>query len=322
MNNPLLSTLFLRMMDKIRQNKPGLVHEISNLFDMDEVSVYRRLRGDVRFSADEMGILAHKYAISLDKLLSEQPEGDYPSWKMDLPLTVTEQGFDMETMEQSIPLLRQLLEEPLTEAGGAIGFLTRHFFMQYKELSRFMLFKWGRYYSDIESFKRFDTVEMPDRLSNLFVNHVKEYSRVKYTFYIWDSKIIAKLIEDMQYFKSISLLSEEEIAGLKKELFALLDECETRAAEGRFKETGNPFDLYISPMNIDTSQVYMRFGDYWFYSVEAYGIRSFLTFKPHVCKEMCHRINNLKLTSVLISNSAEKERILFFKKQREMVDKL
>lgn len=322
MDDNSLNTLFLETLNGVRLDNPGMVHEISDLLNMDEVSVYRRLRGAVRFSTDEMGVLAHRYNISLDDLLGEQPEGSYHSWKMDFPLIVDENGFNMEMMEQNIPLLRGFLEEPETETGGAIGFLTRHFYMKYKELSRYMLFKWGHYYSDLDSFKRFDTIEMTDRLSDLFINHMREYSRIKHTFYIWDSNIISRLVKDIQYFRSISLIPDKDIALLKNEIFKMLDDYETIATEGMFPDTGNTFDLYISPINIDTSQVYMRFGKHWIYSVEVYGIRSFITFKPHVCMDMKKRINNLKLASILISSSAEKERILFFKKQREIVDLL
>ncbi|MDL2213584.1 hypothetical protein LJC05_02585 [Bacteroides sp. OttesenSCG-928-J23] len=315
-----LSTLFLDALNKIRFIRPRLVHEISDLLDMDEVSVYRRLRGAVRFTTDEMGLLAHRYHISLDNMMDEQPEGSYESWKMDFPLTVTDRGFDLDMIEQNIPLMREFLEEPLTETGGAIGFLTRHFFMKYRELARFALFKWGRYYSNMNSYQRYDTVQVPDRLYTLFQEHIEMYSHIKHTFYIWDSRIISRLVNDIQYFRSMTLISDEGIARLKQDLHQLLDDCESMAAQGQFLDTGNSFELHISPIDIDTSQVYMRFGDYWLYTVEVFGIRSILTFKPHVCADMARRINQLKLTSILISNSGEKERVLFFKKQREMVE--
>lgn len=318
-----LNKLFLDSLNRLRSLESGIVHEISDLLDMDEVSIYRRLRGAVRFSVDEIGLLAQKYDISLDNLIEEFPQGGYRAWKLDLPLTVTDDGFNMEMMEENIPLLQEFVEnEPLTETGGAIGFLTRHFFMQYRELSRFMLFRWGRYYSEIPSFNRFETVEMPERMHNLFIGHMEEYSKMKYTFYIWDRNIISNMVRDIQYFKSISLISEKERANLKEEIHTLLDDYEAMAAEGRYFDTENRFDLYLSPINIDTSQVYMRFGDNWLYSVEVYGIRSFLTFKPHICIDMSKRINNLKQSSTLISNSAEKERILFFGQQRKIVEAL
>lgn len=322
MDNSSLSTLFLDALNNLRSIRPRLVHEISYLLDMDEVSVYRRLRGAVRFSTDEVGMLAHHYNISLDDLMGEQPEGKYESWKMDFPLTVTSEGFNIDMIEQNIPLMKQLLEESLTEAGCVMGFLTRHFFMQYKELSKFMLFKWGRYYSDMETFKAFDTVEVPDRLSQLFSDHIAAYSKIKHTFYIWDIKIISKLVDDIQYFRSMALISDEGMVRLKQDIHTLLNDCEEMAALGTIKETGNSFELYISPTNIDTSHGYMRFGDYWLYTVEVYGIRSFLTFKAHICADMAKWINHLKFTSVLISSSAERARILFFKRQREMVDTL
>lgn len=320
MSDSLLSDIFLETLNRLRYYSPDFVNEVSDLLDMDKVSIYRRLRGTVRFTVDEIGLLAHKFNISLDSLLGEQSEGKYRAWKMDLPLLFTGQGFDYDTMEQNIPLLQRWNQEPVSETGGAIGFLTRHFYMKYHELSRFMLFKWAHYYSDIDPSKRFGDVELPERMSKLFLDHIAEYRRVKHTFYIWDSNIIRNLVNDINYFQSMSLISEEDKQLLKEDICQFLSDCEVMTSTGRFMNTDNTFDLYISPINIDTSHVYMNFGNNWIYTVEVYGIRSFLTFKPHICKEMSIKINNLKRASTLISQSAEKERILFFKKQCDIVE--
>ncbi|MDL2221525.1 hypothetical protein LJC35_03105 [Parabacteroides sp. OttesenSCG-928-N08] len=322
MNYDSLSDKFLNALGKLRSVKPNLIHHIADILDMDETSVYRRLRGTVKFTIDEMGLLAQRFHLSLDALMGDMPEGAYQSWKMDLPLIVDENGFDLDLIEQSLPLLRRYVEEPDTERGGVIGFLSRHFFMEYREIAKFMLFKWGHYYSDIPSFSQYDTVEIPERLFQLYRDHVAEYKKIKHTFYIWDNRIISKLVDDIQYFRSMLLLSEADTLLLKKEIFLLLDDFERIAESGQIAETGNSFELYISPIHIDTSHVYLHFGNFWHYSLEVYGVRSFVTFKPHVCEDLCKRINKLKAASVLISNSAEKERILFFKKQRDIVDSL
>lgn len=322
MSDSLLSDIFLETLNRLRYYRPDFINEVSALLDMDKVSIYRRLRGTVRFTVDEIGLLAHKFNISIDNLLGEQPEGRYKSWKMDLPLVITGQGFDYESMEQNIPILQQWNQEKVSETGGAIGFLTRHFYMKYPELSRFMLFRWAHYYSDIDPSVKFDDVELPERLSKLFSDHIAEYRKVKHTFYIWDCNIIRNLINEIKYFQSMSLLSERAKQLLKEDICQFLNDCEIMASTGKFMNTDNTFDLYISPIHIETSHVYMRFGNNWVYTVEVYGIRSFITFKPHVCEEMSIRINQLKRASTLISQSAEKERILFFKKQCELVENL
>lgn len=321
MKENLLTEGFLRELNRLRSKKSSLAHEISHILDMDETSVYRRLRGAVRFSIDEMGLLAHRFNISLDSLLSEQPEGDYQAWKMDLLLIANENGLDIDAMERNIPMIEELPEKAEIEVGGSLGCLTRHFYMYYKQLWRFMHFKWGRYYSNSHYYDSFSTVQIHPRLSDLLETHLLRYKKIKYCFFIWDSLIIRKLVNDVLYFKSMAALTEEDVSLIKQDIIEFLNNCEQIATKGKF-EGCDKFELYISPINIDTSHVYTHYGERWLYSVEVYGIRPMITTKAHICEEFCRNINRLKKASVLISQSAERERRTFFNEQRKLVDLL
>lgn len=321
MKEELFSSAFLSEIGKLRTIRPTLVHEISDTLDMDETSVYRRLRGTVRFTADEMAKLASRFHISLDNLLSEYPEGDYQAWKMDLLLIAGKDGLDPDTVERNLPLM-DFSSEQCTELGGAMGSITRQFYMHHKQLWRFMHFKWGRYYNGSDKYKTFDSVQIEPKLSDLFEKHQAKWKGIKYAFFIWDSLIFQKLVNDIRYFKSMSLLTDENVLLIKQDIIDLLDICETAAAEGKYRDLVERFELYISPINIDTSQVYLRYGERWRYSIEVHGIRPIITTKPHVCMEFSESINRLKNASVLISKSAERERRWFFNQQRELLDSL
>lgn len=318
----MLNAAFLRELNASYDKRSDLVRTISDLLNIDENSVYRRLRGTVRFSADEIGVLAYRLGISLDKVLGEFPEGEYKAWKIDFPLIFSERGFDLDVMRKNLPVMEKFVENPDTEMGGAIGSLTRHFFMHYKEISRFMLLKWDHYYKEVGTFGSFRDIQIEPPIMELFNNHLLQYRKVKHVFFIWDSLIFTKLVNDIQYFRSMSLLTEEDILLIKQDLFQLLNDCETAAAEGMFGDTGNTFDLYISPINIDTSQTYMRSGEEWYYSVEVHVIMTFQTTKPQTSAHLHRSIVKLKNASVLISRSAEKERRTFFNRQRDIVGAL
>lgn len=321
-NESLLSTGVMRKLDLLRSERAHLAREIADILDLDENSVYRRLRGDVRFSADEIGLLAYKFDFSLDSIVGDYHEGDYDSWKIDLPLIYDSAGYDMDILEKSLAKIEKLVEGPDTEMGGAFGCLTRQFFMYYKEISRFMLFKWDRYYSEARTFDKFKEVEIQPPMMELFNLHLLQYRKVRHAFFIWDSLIFTKLINDIRYYKSMSMMDDEDVAMIKQDVHRLLHDCESAAAEGKFGDTGNAFDLYISPINIDTSHAYLRNADHGYYSVEVYGIKSFWTTRPHIRENLHKSIDNLKNASVLISGSAEKERRVFFNRQRELVETL
>lgn len=317
-----LSFGFLLELEKMRTTKPALVHEISDVLNMDETSVYRRLRGAVRFSADEIGLLASRFHISLDDLLSEHPEGDYQAWKMDLLLITGKDGVDPDAIERNIPLIDRLSEQQCSEMGGALSGITRQFYMHYKQLWRFMHFKWGRYYSNTDNYDTFDSVQIPQKLSDLLELRLSRLRGMKYAFFIWDNLIFLKLVNDIRYFKSMSLLSEENVLLIKQDVTDLLNACENAAAEGRWPGLIERMEIYISPINIDTSQLYLRYDEHWSYSIEIHGIRPMITSKPEVCKEFSQCINRLKNASVLITKSAERERRRFFNQQRELLASL
>ncbi|NDV83849.1 helix-turn-helix domain-containing protein [Bacteroides sp. 51] len=322
MKNKCLSSEFLFQLEKMRTTRPALVHEISDILNMDENSVYRRLRGAVKFSVDEIGKLARHYHLSLDELLSAYPEGGYEAWKMDLLLIADKDGLDPDAIERNIPLINEFPNSQCTELGGSLGSLTRHFYMHHKHLWRFMHFKWGRYYSNVNTYSSFDAVQISPKLADLFEVHLSRWKNIKYAFFIWDSLIFQKLVNDIRYYKSMDLLTEENVLLIKQDIIELLDVCEKAAIEGRCRDIVERFEIYISPINIDTSQVYLRYGEHWNYSIEVHGIRPIITSKPNVCKEFSQSINRLKNASVLISKSAERERRRFFNQQYELLNSL
>ena len=317
-----LSSRFLMELEKLRTTRPGLVHEISDVLNMDETAVYRRLRGAVRFSLDEIGGLVQHYNLSLDDMLSLNPEGNYRAWKMDLLLVAGKNGMDPDAMQRNIPLIEDLSQYSNSEMGGSLGCLTRHFYMHHKALWRFMHFKWGHYYSNINFYETFDAVQISSKLSDLFELHLANIKGIKYAFFIWDSLIIQKLVNDISYFKSMALLTEENVDLLRQDILELLNLCENAAARGKCEDFVERFELYVSPINIDTSHVYLHYGDQWNYSIEVHGVRPMITSKPEMCKEFSRNINRLKNASVLISQSAERERRTFFNEQRELVEAL
>ena len=52
------------------------------------------------------------------------------------------------------------------------------------------------------------------------------------------------LVNDIKYFASIHLITEEEVTKLQEELLKLLDDLETIASKGKF-DTGKDIHIYI-----------------------------------------------------------------------------
>ena len=140
--------------------------------------------------------------------------------------------------------------------------------------------------------------------------------------YIWDHRLFEYVVNDIQYFHSILLVTDEEKQRLKKELLTLLDYLMEVAAKGCFPETNNKVTICISKLNIDTSYSYF-FTEHLkmcrIHILEKYDLFSFNT---EIVNNFRNWLQLKKRTSVQISEVDEKSRIEFFMTQRRLAEKL
>lgn len=321
-NSGNLSKRFVDTLSKRYARKTALADDISDVLDMDKISVYRRLRGSVKFTVDELAALAAHYRISLDHILGDISPKPYESIRMELPIIDTQTGFDTDMLREQIPQLELFVQEPDTELGGAVYSMPVLFYAPYKHLTRFFLFKWGHYYASHDSYDRLETVVIPDELALYYQQLHENIRKIQYTFFIWDESIVANVVKDIRYFYSMGLISAPELELLKQDLERFLDNLERVVAAGRYPDSGNRFEFYLSSMNINTSHMYFYSEKFRTYCMEVFVIRSMVTTNRNTCDMMRRRIRGVKSGAVLISESAEKERILFFNQQREIVSQL
>ncbi|WP_280765822.1 hypothetical protein [Parabacteroides sp. PFB2-10] len=317
-----LNTLFLETLNKKFPNKSELAERLADLLNTDKTSIYRRLREEVRFSVDEVGMIARHFGLSLDEITDNIREKDYRTVKLELPNITDQDGILYDLLEEHLFCSEKFLSGEDSELGAALGVLNRAFFLSYDNLARFFLFKWGRYYTDLDEYRRFETVQVAEPLKALQERERTNLMQFKRTFYIWDVQIIPNLVRDIKYYESISLISRAETQLIKEDLFVMLDDLEKRVANGKYPETGNRFEFYTASMNIHTSHAYMHSEDNWVYYLSAFVVRSMFTQDPELCRDMKNRINSQKASSILISESGEKERLYFFNKQRQVIDTL
>ena len=141
------------------------------------------------------------------------------------------------------------------------------------------------------------------------------------TDYIWDSMIFLHLINDIQYFSDIHLISDEMKQNLKEELLKLTDELESIAMKGK-TDFGNDVHIYVSQINFEATYSYLETNMLQLSMIRVYSINSLTTLDAQMFQSLKEWIQSLKKFSTLISQSGEMQRIQFFKQQREIIDAL
>ena len=169
--------------------------------------------------------------------------------------------------------------------------------------------------------KHFDELEIPAKLQDIQKDFVNAAEQIHSTSFIWDSNIFSHIVNDLEYFSSIQLISDKARQEIKEELLLLLDELENLARKGKF-ESDNEVNIYISNINFEATYSYVESSNVHLSMIRVYAINSITTQDIEMCKSLKEWIQSLKKFSTLISVSGEMQRIQFFQKQREIIDTL
>jgi hypothetical protein len=312
---------FLESLAEKYPQKSQLTEALMDLLSIEKEAVYRRLRKDVVFPVHEVVKIAQTWHISLDDLTGVHAAKTYP-FRLHLHRYIDPSQEDVKSLQHFVDFIDTICCSNDAEYMEVSNTLPRSLFTGYPYLSRYYIFKWMYQYGDDEKVYPFSQVLPSERIRLLGTEYHNKIKKIANVNYIWDHLILDYLINDIQYFSSIYLISEEEIQLIKNDLYALLDYMAEVSAKGCFPETKNNVNLYISQLNIDTGYSY-------FYSdeIKISRIRAFL--KHEISTTDVEMIENFrtwmylkKRSSIQISGVDEKRRIEFFIKQRELIDTL
>ncbi|HBA30136.1 MAG TPA: hypothetical protein DCZ45_06120, partial [Parabacteroides goldsteinii] len=169
--------------------------------------------------------------------------------------------------------------------------------------------------------KYFSELNLSEELKHAQKAFVEASTYIQTTNYIWDSMMFNYLVNDIKYFASIHLITEEEVTKLQEELLRLLDDLETIASRGKF-DSGKDIHIYISNINFEATYSFVETSSLQLSLIRIFSINSITSRDKEMCKNLKEWIQSLRKFSTMISESGEMQRIQFFKKQRELVEKM
>ncbi len=299
--------------------KDNLANALMDILYIGKEAIYRRLRGEVPFTLAEAAVISRKLGISLDKMIGVSFRDNAV---FDMNIVSSEKPFEAyySILEKQVDLFRSVKEDETSEIGTSSNIIPQTLSLKYNMLSKFRLFKW-MYQNENIKCKHFEEMEIPQKM----VEKQKEYSdlvsHIHSVDYIWDNMIFSHLVNDIQYFCSIHLITDEDKDMLKEELFLLIDEMEELSARGKSK-AGNDVKIYISNINFEATYSYLDTSSTQLSLIRIYSINSITTQDQEMFRGLKEWIQSLKKFSTLISESGEMQRIQFFKQQREIISTL
>jgi hypothetical protein len=198
--------------------------------------------------------------------------------------------------------------------------LPLHAIINQPALLRFYMLKWMYLFGNQGAVIPYSNIVYSDRLKEYHRQYIESVQDIKYTYFICDELFLVYLTYDIEYFHSIHLLTDEDVAFLKEEILRFLDLYEKLAIRGSYCN-GNKIDLYISGVNFEASYSYLSSQNIHISMIGAFTLGAVCSVDEQACEKMKLWMQALKRTSTLIT-CAEKNRIIFFEKQRQILERI
>lgn len=299
-----------------------LTNTLLEILPLERVAIYRRLRGEVPFTFAEMATLSAHLGISLDYIANIKSPYRSQWYQLHVRNYNEFKPIDLNMSHNYIQAINMAADSPDSEFGIAANMLPLHISLLHPPIYKLYLLKWRyQFGATPKHLLNYSNLEVPAEEVGTYQQYLEAVKKIKHTFFIWDSSFLLSLINDINYFYNIRLIGREEIDLLKQEIIGMLDTLEHYADSGQFDSTGNEIKTYVSNLNFEASYSYLSAENISISMSSAYCLGAFTSLEKDACEEMKRWLWGLKKSSILISGAAQQDKILFFEKQREMLEK-
>jgi len=300
--------------------KTQLVDELMKLLRIEKEAVYRRLRKEVYFLIHEIVTIADAWNISLDEIFGIN-SGLIP-FQMQPINYLSPSKKEMINLQKRVRSLEHFKTASESEYMEVCNKFPRPLATGFVNLYRFKIFNWAFLYNHESTYLKFSDVIIPRKVTYEFGVYNKLIKMVSNTNFILDQKIFDYIVNNVKYYHSILLITDEERELIKKELHQLLDYMMKIAYQGCYPETQKKVNIYISHLKINTNYSYYFTEKLKSCRIHAFGKFDICSYDKNLVNNFKNWMNLKKRSSIQISEVNEKSRIEYFMRQRQIVDEL
>jgi hypothetical protein len=303
MHKQLYGILVRELLDRIPNNIKTVLY-LTDLLELSPESVYRRLRGDVIFSAEEILKMAIDLHVSIDDVINQSNQSQ----------TKTDDDVFLSVLRQLSMLLIQRPQKITIALNSFHPLLLANF----NNLFKFFYYQWLSRDCELSSDQSFSQLSISPELMRQQEQMAEDFQKLTCSvIFILDSNVFLSLMQDVHYFHLKRQISGEDKKLIKEEITALIDLYEQMAHTGLFGVT--PLSLYISPYQSILANMGL---------VEINKTTNLSVFRlstiPHTIinnKQISdlqkNEIDFLKRQSIYITQSNEMQQIEYFEQQRQ-----
>jgi hypothetical protein len=298
--------------------KADVVKNIQKVLLTGVEPIYRRLRKDIKFSAEELMEIASKLDVSLDEIIGKRhKEHIFKTTFIDYVNPSKEQLIYVKRMSDLLDFAK---DKSGTEYIEISNELPRSIISFCPDLIKYRMLTLLYKYATGTGTLSFSNIQINKKLFEIISDIHEKIKNIKTTTYIWDNMLFTSIANNVHYFNSINLISNEEKQLIKNDALKLLDYLYEIAEKGTWIDTPNKVKLYISHTYIDSYYSYFCADQYKICRVHSFADSRLHTQDPIIIEKFEKFLALRKKGSMLISSSDEKNRMDFFTKQRKVIE--
>ncbi len=315
----LQKSFFDRIQEERHAEDENFAQELARFLHVSETSAYRRINGSTPLTFNELQRVAKYYEVTLDEHFELDGERLNPevsfSWK-----------YGKDSDQAYLDFLRWLLGdlEQTDPEDSRVIFHAKDFpvFFNfvYPEIGEFKSFFWQKTFIRIERYKsrKFSCKKLSRDSVKLGKRIFSRYAELA-SLELWNDDVLTSILKQIQYAHEAQFLtSKQDTITLLNRLKQLVFHIQDMAEEGKKFFPGNPkvgggnFELYHNDVILgDNSIILENQGQKRMY-ISQNIIQGLITSDLHFVDHSYMMKTNLFKHSMLLSQSAEKERGKFF----------
>jgi hypothetical protein len=311
-----------KLVTAILKKIPGNIKPVAYftaILGMSRESAYRRIRGEIPFTTDELSRLAANLDFSVDNLVDEnnlaRASFEFYS-KDDDPVQIY-----LSVLEKFNKLLENMLHSKQMESIIALNDFPPAFRVFFDHLLKFTFYKWLNQAGNVPFNQQFSAVTLPDEMILLQKKIKTNMPKIDNSVLILDPNIFSNLAKDIQYYFHRKLINTDDFHLLKEDLKKMIALFETITQTGVFNSK-TKLNLYLSSLHISVNTAYFSYGDTAKTMIWVFAVEPIIINNLSISGKQKKWLLTLRKQSSLISQSNEILQSNFFDRQRKMVDEI
>lgn len=306
--------------------KKELTGRVADMLLIEKDSAYRRVSGKVAFTTREIGIIADKLNISLDRIMRQNEE--FITWLpfvFQSPLKTHSIDCLFDTIDTSLDMISNITEngtEGPVEMGSFCSSFPIELCFYSPPLLKFMFFKWGHNCVGTEEFNHYAEWELPDRVELIFqkMERIYQFDQI---YYIWDSSMIWTLVNEINTLHVMGVIKTPERDQIREALKEMMVKSE-HSLNGNYTPVYGPdaSDFYISNQYMGFTCYYCVCGERHFVAFQSNFNFCVIDDNLETFHKLKDWMDSFKRLSTKLSGSGRIERKLFFDEQQTIIEQV